>query len=240
MANGVRDSQRGRCGAVARGGGPRAPRGVGLVDRPHRQLHRRPRAGLHRVHGAGESAACGRGRRAVGRGLLPPAGEVAGERLAQARGAAVARRPRVSGPRRAAEWSEAAGRWCELHAESGFPGICRVHRAEIMRLRGSWSDAESEALHAADELQGFYHIAAGEAFYEIGEIRLRMGDLARAEEVFRQAHELGRDPLPGLALLRLAEGKAEAARVVIDRAVAARPEGSLDRARLLPARVRIA
>src|SRR3989454_763095 len=101
---------------------------------------------------------------------------------------------------RAAEWSDAARRWCELHAESGFPGICRVHRAEIMRLRGSWSDAESEALHAADELQGFYHIAAGEAFYEIGEIRLRMGDLARAEEVFRQAHELGRDPLPGLAL----------------------------------------
>src|SRR6266849_2472802 len=109
-----------------------------------------------------------------------------------------------------------------------------------MRLRGSWSDAETEALHAARELQGFYHIAAGEAFYEIGEIRLRMGDLARAEEVFRQAHELGRDPLPGLALLRLAEGKVEAARVLIDRAIADRPGGSLDRARLLPARGQIA
>src|SRR3989442_4249054 len=132
---------------------------------------------------------------------------------------------------RGAEWSEAAGRWCELHAESGFPGICRVHRAEIMRLRGSWSDAESEALHAADELQGFYHIAAGEAFYEVGEIRLRMGDLTRAEEVFRQAHELGRDPLPGLALLRLARGKLEVARGLIDRAVADRPAGALDRAR---------
>src|SRR5207245_8234664 len=141
---------------------------------------------------------------------------------------------------RAAEWSEAAGRWCELHAESGFPGICRVHRAEIMRLRGSWSDAESEALHAADELQGFYHIAAGEAFYEIGEIRLRMGDLARAEEVFRQANELGRDPVPGLALVRLAEGKIAAARALLDRAVAERPEGSLERARLLPASVQIA
>src|SRR2546425_9787301 len=138
---------------------------------------------------------------------------------------------------RAAEWSDAARRWCELHAESGFPGICRVHRAEIMRLRGSWSDAESEALHAADELQGFYHIAAGEAFYEVGEIRLRMGDLTRAEEVFRQAHELGRDPLPGLALLRLAEGKVEVARVLIDRAVADRPAGALDRARLFPPRV---
>ncbi len=141
---------------------------------------------------------------------------------------------------RAAEWSEAARRWCEPHAGSGYPGICRVHRAEIMRLRGSWSDAETEALHAARELQGVYHIAAGEAFYEIGEIRLRMGDLARAEEVFRQAHELGRDPVPGLALVRLAEGKIAAARALLDRAVAERPEGSLERARLLPASVQIA
>lgn len=141
---------------------------------------------------------------------------------------------------RAAEWSEAARRWCEQHTESGFPGICRVHRAELMRLRGSWNDAETEALRAAQELQGFYHIAAGEAFYEIGEIRLRMGDLTRADEVFRQAHELGREPVPGLALLRLAEGKIDAARGLIDRAVADRPGGSLDRARLLPARVQIA
>src|SRR2546426_709151 len=135
---------------------------------------------------------------------------------------------------RAAEWSEAARRWCEPHAGSGYPGICRGHLAALMRLRGSWSDAETEALHAAQELQGVYHIAAGEAFYEIGEIRLRMGDLARAEEVFRQAHELGRDPVPGLALVRLAEGKIAAARALLDRAVAERPEGSLERARLLP------
>jgi serine/threonine protein kinase len=141
---------------------------------------------------------------------------------------------------RAAEWSEAALRWCEPHAGSGYPGICRVHRAELMRLRGSWNDAETEALRAAQELRGFYNIAAGEAFYEIGEIRLRMGDLKRAEEVLRQAHELGREPVPGLALLRLAEGKVDAARGLIERAVADRPEGSLDRARLLPARVHIA
>jgi len=141
---------------------------------------------------------------------------------------------------RAGEWSEAARRWCEQHTESGFPGICRVHRAELMRLRGSWNDAETEALRAAQELRGFYNIAAGEAFYEIGEIRLRMGDLKRAEEVLRQAHELGREPVPGLALLRLAEGKIDAAKGLIERAVADRPEGSLDRGRLLPARVQIA
>jgi tetratricopeptide (TPR) repeat protein len=142
--------------------------------------------------------------------------------------------------KRAAEWSEAARRWCEPHAGSGYPGICRVHRAEIMRLRGSWGDAETEALHATEELRDFYHVGAGEAFYEIGEIRLRMGDFGRAEEVFRQAHELGRDPVPGLALVRLAEGKIEAARALIDRAVTDRLEGSLERARLLPARVQIA
>src|SRR5256884_2151450 len=141
---------------------------------------------------------------------------------------------------RAAEWSEAARRWCQQHTESGFPGICRVHRAELMRLRGSWNDAETEALRAAQELQGFYHIAAGEAFYEIGEIRLRMGDLKRAEEVFHQAHELGREPVPGLALLRLAEGKIDAARGLLDRAIADRPAGSLDRARLLAAAVQVA
>jgi tetratricopeptide (TPR) repeat protein len=67
-----------------------------------------------------------------------------------------------------------------------------------------------------------------------------MGDFGRAEEVFRQAHELGRDPVPGLALVRLAEGKIEAARALIDRAVTDRLEGSLERARLLPARVQIA
>ncbi len=141
---------------------------------------------------------------------------------------------------RAGEWSEEAERWCQHHTESAFPGICRVHRAELMRLRGSWSDAETACLRAAQELRGFYNIAAGEAFYEIGEIRLRMGDLKRAEEVFHQAHELGREPVPGLALLRLAEGKIEAARGLLDRAVADRPAGSLDRARLLAAAVQVA
>ena len=141
---------------------------------------------------------------------------------------------------RAGEWSEEAERWCRDHTESAFPGICRVHRAELKRLRGSWRDAEAECLRAAQELQGSYHIAAGEAFYEIGEIRLRMGDLTRAEEVFHLAHELGREPVPGLALLRLAEGKIDAARGLLDRAVADRPAGSLDRARLLAAAVQVA
>lgn len=141
--------------------------------------------------------------------------------------------------RRAGEWTQAAGRWCEREGNaSGFPGLCRVHRAEIMRLRGDWVGAEREALRASNELQHFLNYT-GEAFYEIGEIRLRVGDLPGADQAFRQASELGRDPQPGLALLRLAEGKVEAACSLIEKAVAEETRGPLDRARLLPAQVEI-
>ena len=143
--------------------------------------------------------------------------------------------------RRAGEWTEAAKRWCDRQSINGFPGVCRVHRAEIMRLRGSWLDAEEEATRACTELSdfGFFNIAS-DAFYELGEIRLRMGEVALAEEAFRQANEMGRDPMPGLALLRLAEGKRDAAWAAIRRAVDEAPEEPLRRARLLPAFVRIA
>lgn len=80
---------------------------------------------------------------------------------------------------------------------------------------------------------------AGEAFYELGEIRLRMGDLPGAGEMFSEAHSRGRDPQPGLALLRLAEGKPEAARSMIERALIEPGLAALDRAKLLPALVEI-
>lgn len=142
--------------------------------------------------------------------------------------------------RRAGEWTDAARRWCERQAISGFPGVCRVHRAEVMRFRGAWTDAEQEARRACRELMEFSLEAAGEAFHELGEIRLRIGDLPAAEDAFRQAHELGREPEPGLSLLRLAEGKLEAAAMSIRRALAFVPDDRLVRARLLPAQVEIA
>jgi tetratricopeptide (TPR) repeat protein len=143
---------------------------------------------------------------------------------------------------RAAEWTDATGRWCERTSVSGFPGICRVHRAEILRLRGAWIDAQAEAIRASDELREFgtLHIV-GHAFYELGEIRLRTGDLEAAADAFRQAHEHGRDPQPGLALLWLQQGRAHAANNAIAQAVAEiGGRDPLRRARLRPAQVEIA
>jgi tetratricopeptide (TPR) repeat protein len=140
---------------------------------------------------------------------------------------------------RAAEWQEVVNLWGAPYAESGFPGICRVYRAGILRLRGDLPEAEQEATRAAEELKDFLFDIAGEAFYELGEIQLRKGDLRAADAMFTEAHVRGRNPQPGLALLRLAEGNAEAARAMIDRVLEERGLGALDRAKLLPAMVEI-
>ncbi|MBA2768001.1 MAG: hypothetical protein H0U35_02500 [Sporichthyaceae bacterium] len=113
--------------------------------------------------------------------------------------------------RRAAEWTEAANRWCDRLDVTGFPGACRIHRAEMLRLRGNWPAAEQQAIAACEEIKDFDHYITAGGFYEIGEIRRRRGDFSAALEAYGQAHELGREPQPGLALLRLAEGKVDAA-----------------------------
>jgi hypothetical protein len=142
--------------------------------------------------------------------------------------------------RRASEWTEATTRWCERQSVTGFPGICRVNRAEVIERRGFWAQAEQEARKACDELQRFQiSDVAALGFYAIGDIRLRMGDLPAAEDAFRRAHELGAIPEPGLALLRLAQGDAPAAAASLRRALANEHERS-PRARLLPAEVDVA
>lgn len=136
---------------------------------------------------------------------------------------------------RAGDWTEAAHRWCDRQSVGGFPGICRVNRAEVIALRGALGRAEQEARLASDELMKWeIRPVAGEAFYEIGWIRLRMGDLSAAEEAFRQAHEMGRPPEPGLSLVRLAEGKAATATASLRRALDAE-QTRPGRMRLLPA-----
>jgi ATP/maltotriose-dependent transcriptional regulator MalT len=134
--------------------------------------------------------------------------------------------------RRAGEWSEAAVVWCDaLTPGAPFPAWCRVNRAELARMRGAWGEAEAEALRAADELAGQRPSIAASAYVQLGEVLRRLGDLTGAEAAFERAQELGDDPQPGLAYVRLAQGNAEAARSALRLA--------LDGAFHPPARVRL-
>ena len=141
--------------------------------------------------------------------------------------------------RRAAEWTEAANRWCDRHDLTGFPGACRVHRAQVLRMRGLWSDAEVQCQAACAELQDYNRWITAEGLYEIGEIRRRRGEFAAALEAYRSAAEIGVEPQPGLSLLRLAEGKVEAALSALRRSLE-ETQAPLPRVQLLPAMVEVA
>ena len=148
--------------------------------------------------------------------------------------------------KRAGQWADEGERWMRRQSVGGYPGICRVHRAELKMLRGQWPEAEQEAKQACEELERFGILdAVGYAHYQVGEIRLRMGDLDGAAEAFERAYEFGHDGQPGMALLQLARGEVDEAARSIARAlaVAAGPGGPADRttrARLLPAQIDIA
>jgi class 3 adenylate cyclase len=139
----------------------------------------------------------------------------------------------------ASQWTERAQLFCDEHSISAFPGVCRVNRAEVMRYEGKLEAAEAAATEASELLAGWAPRIAGAAYAEIGEVRLRLGDLAKAEEAFDQADALGREPEPGRSLLLLARGKTAAALASIRRAVTD-DLPALERARRLPALVEIA
>jgi class 3 adenylate cyclase len=141
--------------------------------------------------------------------------------------------------RRAAEWTETANRFCDKLDVSGFPGACRIHRAEVLRIRGDWPAAEAQALAACEELHDFDRSITAFGHYEIAEIRRRRGDFEGAENAYQVSNEMGRQPQPGLSLLRLAEGKVDAAVAGITRTLQD-TDDPLRRLRALPAQVEIA
>lgn len=146
---------------------------------------------------------------------------------------------RIADYRRAGEWSDRAVRWCKSHNESGFRGVCNVRRAEVMQSRGDWDGAEEEAQRASGMDGGYIAMIAAEAYYLMGEIKLRRGDLDAAERLFQEAHRRGRHPVPGMALLRAGQGRKDSASSIIDRCLSA-DLIEIDRVRLLPAGVEIA
>ena len=146
----------------------------------------------------------------------------------------------LSDYRRASEWIEATERYCERRSLKGFPGVCRVHRAEVSAVGGAWEQAETDLLQATTEL-GRYRATEPQAdgLYAIGDIRRLRGDFEGAEEALRQAHALGRNPQPALALIRLAQGNLKAAMSAIQSAAADAAWNRWARARLVPAQVEI-
>lgn len=169
---------------------------------------------------------------------------------------------------RAAEWTDAAMAWCSVPwsehvtppsdgaprdpveggpavplTDNPFRGLCRVHRVEVLDLLGAWPLAAAEAERVCAEVLPDCLEAAAAAHYAAGEIERRRGLLDAAAVSYAHAHELGLTPQPGLALLRLAQGKADAAVTGLRLALAARSEAPgdlLGRARLLDALTEVA
>jgi len=139
--------------------------------------------------------------------------------------------------RRAYEWTTSLARWCAAQADLvRYRGECLLYRAEVSQLRGQWDDAAEDAQHACELLAS--RPMAGAAFYRLGEIHRLRGEFEEAEAAYTRANEHGRKPHPGLSLLRLAQGRVDAAAASI-RSLLLDTTTRAARARMLTAAVEI-
>jgi len=141
---------------------------------------------------------------------------------------------------RAREWTSALTHWCEQQPEMiAFTATCLVHRAEIMQLHGDWQDAIDEARRACQRVsREFDQTPPAAAFYQQAEVHRLRGEFPAAEEAYRNASQGGWEPQPGLALLRMAQGRTHAADAAIRRVLSA-TTGRLQRTKVLPAYIEI-
>lgn len=135
--------------------------------------------------------------------------------------------------RRAAAAAAATERWlARLPAAALFSGICRVHRAQLLQAAGAWANAECEAARVAVEVAHLQVATAAEGHYAVGDVRAPARRPRRREQAYAEAHRLGRDPQPGLALLRLAQGRRAEAAAAVRTALTAAVGSPLSRHRL--------
>jgi DNA-binding CsgD family transcriptional regulator len=137
---------------------------------------------------------------------------------------------------RAREWTNALSNWCAAQPQLvAFTGRCVAHRAEILQLTGHWSDAIKEVRRISSLPSGSHSVPAA-AYYQQGEIHRLRGEFSQAEQAYEKASRVGTEPMPGLALLRLAQGDTQQAAVALSRALDMTAD-QLERLKLLPAYV---